>query len=158
MEKLIRKFVYRCGQFFENKRRSGTTSFLKKLSDENQGKIWVLCPTQKEASKFGENGLGAEKITEYGNFIEDRPILVDNHFLLMLCEQWRLDMGEGDYKMAKNAAFLQQLQFMINDFQNGKMHPLEDKDFQRRLERSTGNFRDFNFTKTIYDSINKEKL
>lgn len=145
MENTFRKFVYRCGQFFENKRRSGTTSFLKKLSDENQGKIWILCAGKKESLQFGNNGMYADQIIERGNshFFEDRPILVDNHFLLGLCQLWQQDMDTKEYIIRKNMLFLEQIQFMVRDFQNGKLNPLKDDDSQRRLERGHGSFMDF---------------
>ncbi len=69
--------------FILSQRRSGTTTLIKKIADEND--VWVLVPNMSDSLQFKKgSAISVYQLTNNPGILEGRPILVDNATLLKL--------------------------------------------------------------------------
>lgn len=98
--------------FVKNNRRGGTSSLIKKISDEND--VWVLVPDKKTGEALN---LDDKKIVSYDNIDEKlgyhpKPILVDNYFMISLLDE----VGENINKLNKEKNnYKEKLEFVYNE-------------------------------------------
>jgi hypothetical protein len=67
--------------FMSRMRRSGTTTLLRKISDEMEA--WVLVPYEEDKKEFFDSALSFEDLNG-GCGREPKPILVDNYTMMKL--------------------------------------------------------------------------
>ena len=69
--------------FVLSQRRSGTTTLIKKIADEND--VWVLVPNMSDSLQFKKgSAISVHQLCGSSDGLEGRPILVDNATLLRL--------------------------------------------------------------------------
>lgn len=71
--------------FILSQRRSGTTTLIKKIADEND--VWVLVPNMSDSLQFKKgSAISIHQLANNSNGMEGKPILVDNATLLRLMD------------------------------------------------------------------------
>jgi hypothetical protein len=69
--------------FVLSQRRSGTTTLVKKIADEND--VWVLVPNMSDGLQFKKgSAISVHQLCDNSDGTEGKPILVDNATLLKL--------------------------------------------------------------------------
>jgi len=68
--------------FVLSMRRSGTSSFIKKIASEND--VYILVATIEEKKEFGKNAISFGELDKMKGK-PPKPILIDNHAMLVGC-------------------------------------------------------------------------
>ena len=72
---MIRRFLRNLFEFTVGLRRSGTTTLIKKVAEQND--VWVIVPNQEHKKLFGDYALSLHELDKMQGS-KPKPILLDN--------------------------------------------------------------------------------
>lgn len=130
----LRRILHHLRSFMISQRATGTTSLLREIAAKND--VWVLVPTAHEAKEF-EHGRGLSFIDlEKKHALARKPILVDNHTLLKLCEDWDTTIGQLQQTVRDRDEVINEIEYLIRKFRTGKeQSPGNSEEMQNLLFR-----------------------
>lgn len=100
-------------QFLFNQRGSGTTTLIKKISDEND--VYVLVPNEQIKKVFGKNAISINDIY-YNVRLSPKPVLMDNSMLLELVDNSLKEINYLKTKVYKRNQFIKKIKEDIDQF------------------------------------------
>lgn len=119
----IKKLVNHLIRFFALNRGSGTTTLVKKISDEND--VFVIVPTAQEAEQFNGKAITFNQLIEgKAEGLSKKPILLDNHTLIQLLEEVSIKFVDDDLKIQKRDQLVANIKHQILKFEQG--HDIEE--------------------------------
>lgn len=116
----VRTLLRSLTEFTISMRRSGTTTLIQKVANEND--VYVLVPTAEAGKVFGEKAVTFDELSRMRG-MKKKPILFDNYTLLQLSELSLDEYNNLDMKIEKRNRLLKDIKDLINNFEreNGKL-------------------------------------
>lgn len=100
-------------QFLFNQRGSGTTTLIKKISDEND--VYVLVPNEQIKRMFGKNAISVNDLYSDAG-LSPKPILMDNSMLLELVDNSLKEINHLNTKVNRRNQFIKKIKEDIDQF------------------------------------------
>ena len=109
-----RRLLKDLSEFFISMRRSGTTTLIKKVAEEND--VWVLVPNAEMAKEFGDTSITFDQLNK-SHGLKPKPILLDNYTLLQLSQLSLDEYNNLDLKIKVRDNFLRDIKHLIDRFE-----------------------------------------
>lgn len=117
---MIRRFLKNLLGFTVGLRRSGTTTLIKKVAEQND--VWVIVPNQEQKKLFGDYALSLHELDKMQGS-KPKPILLDNSTIMRLTEMSIEEMENLDLAIKKRNKLIRTIRDEISNFErsNGKL-------------------------------------
>ena len=111
-------------------RRSGTSTLIERIATEND--VYVLVPDAKLGERFGSKALTFDQLGKFGSE-KSKPILVDNHALLVLTARAIDGYQQLEEKVYSREALIKDIKHLILNFEGGRDQRFSSPDVVPRL-------------------------
>jgi len=117
---MIRRYLKNLFEFTVGLRRSGTTTLIKKVAEQND--VWVIVPNQETKKMFGDYALSISELDKMKG-CKVKPILLDNSTIMQLCELSLDEMNNLNLAIKKRNKLIRTIRDEISNFErdNGKL-------------------------------------
>lgn len=117
---MIRRFLKNLLRFTVGLRRSGTTTLIKKVAEQND--VWVIVPNQEQKKLFGDYALSLHELDKMQG-CKPKPILLDNSTIMRLTEMSIEEMENLDLAIKKRNKLIRTIRDEISNFErdDGKL-------------------------------------
>lgn len=101
--------------FLSHNRGSGTSTILKRIASEKD--VYVLVSNERMRREFGDCAVTLDGLyNKYG--LDRKPILFDNHVLIVLVEEILDELNKLENKLKKWREFIATLKCTIEQFES----------------------------------------
>lgn len=113
---MIRRFLKNLLGFTVGLRRSGTTTLIKKVAEQND--VWVIVPNQEQKKLFGDYVLSLQELDKMQGS-KPKPILLDNSTIMKLTEMSIEEIENLDLAIKKRNKLIRTIRDEISNFERG---------------------------------------